>query len=781
MDDHEAAVKVHSAYYLFNRIPLCHNFRGSRSALPPIALLVLIGASLSLWVCSVGANTLPQDNAWFVYGQYDESYLVTGPKLCSKRVCPTSQWLLEATELPENLCDHASAMNSTRVWTTGGFDGTSAVADVRYATLSDGSDPLSTWAVGPSLPSPVRDHAMTIANSFAYVLGGRASGAPRDSVLIGEFKYDGSLTRWRPSSAPLPMPLWNLRAVSVGNYIYVMGGCNATAEGSATDVVYYANIRPDGELDAWQTGSALPAPRSGHAVVATDSRIWVLGGYDTSGTDQATVYYADVDPLSGALSAWQTAGSMPVALRDHAGILQNGIVTVLGGRSGTSVVKAVYTCNINADLSLAGWTAAGNLRQEMERHEGLRVNGRIYRLGGRSRTGQYVRDAEYTTLTQDPGQWWAFRSRFVSRSIDFRFTPIVNQISWDTTGSGSVGLRWRIAGDDGVWSSWSSLDTSSPASVGQSGRHLQYQVEFRSNGSHVQASQVTAIRVDVIGETFVQGNLSGAQHWTHSESPYVVYSTVSLLSGCNLTIDPGVRVYFDWDAGLSVGAGSTISAIGTESDSIHFSSLDDEIGHWKGVYWASTLSGALSYCVFEKAGETWNGFRSNLICANTPQPILDHCVFRWSSKDGLHLSNSSTIVEACRAYGNADAGMRVTGRWSSGAAILTDCESSGNMDGVVFEGSAEATPTKLQFSDIHHNLQDGFRATTSSTPCLSSNTVHENVRYPVYLDANSWLAFDCWTGNFILGRWNGGSRVRGAHDRSGQGHVRSRFLLPGPW
>ncbi len=709
------------------------------------------------------ANTLIQGHPAFVYGQFDETYTATGAKLCSKLTCPGTQWVLENTPIPTALADCASAMNSTKVWLAGGFDGTTSVRNVWYATLSGSpsGDPISSWTAGPALPSPVRDHALVAADRFLYALGGRTAGAPRDSILIGEYKFDGTLLGWRPSAVPLPQALWDLKAINLGDRLYTFGGCTSASEQSATDAVYFTQINVDGNLEGWQSAAALPGPRGGHAVAATSGRVWIIGGHDGTGADQATVYYADIDPQTGAIASWQTSSPLPAALRDHGAALQNGTLTVLGGRSGGSVVRTVYNAKIDADLSLTAWTSSGPLRQEVERFEPLRVDGRIYRAGGLSRTGVYLSDAEYTTLVTDAGQSWSYRGQFVTRSIDFRFTPTVNQLAWTKTGTGTVGLRWRAADDDGVWSPWSALSTTSPAAVNQACRYLQYALELGSNGS--QPVEATQVDVDVLGLTFVQGNVSGSQTWRRVDTPHLIYAEVAVGSGAALTIEPGVRAYFAWPAGLSVTSGGSVTANGTGTDSISFSSLDGAIGHWKGVSFSSTLPSSFMYCAFEKAGEPWNSVQHNFRCSSTGEPRLEHCVFRWSAGDGLRLSSASTFVESCTFYGNADAGARVSGRWSSGAPIVSQCASRDNLDGIVIESSAAANPTSIQFSDVRHNRRDGIRATSTSTACFFINTVQENTMHPIYFDSGSWPKADCWSGNLFGGN---GQEVIGFEGRN---------------
>lgn len=708
-----------------------------------------------------GANDLVLGQTSFVYGTFDQSYLNSGPKLASQQI-QGAGWIYTA-DLPENLVDFGIALNSTRVWVIGGFDGTAAVDRVWYATASPGSPALSSWTAGPDLPSPVRDHAVVVAERFLYVLGGRTGGSPRDSIQIGEFKFDGTLLGWRPSAVVLPLPLWNLRAFVSGGFLYIAGGCTGPGEDTATNAVYSCRIRQNGDLEPWQPCPSLPAARGAHSVAFSAGRIWILGGHDATGASQAGIYFSDVDPVSGALSPWQSGTDLPVALRDHATVTHNGILMILGGRVGSSVVRDVRTAKINADRSLGAWSTGSLLPVEVERHESFAIHGRFFGLGGRSMTGQYLRHTTCTTLSADPGQAYAYSGRFTSRVIDLGFSPTVSQIAWTRTGTGGAGFRWRMADEAGDWGSWTSpTATNSPALVGLSGRYFQYAIEFSSDGS--QAIEVTQVTLTVQGLTFVSGTLTGAHTWTAANSPYVAPADVNLGSGCTLTIEPGVRAYFAWPAGLSMESSACINANGAEGDSIVFSALDGVRGHWKGVKYTGSSPCQLTYCVFEKAGEPWSGspiLQGNLICRGTTQPTLQHCVFRDGSSDGMLMSSSSVTADLCSAYGNASAGFRVTGRASSSFPRISACNVHGNEDGIVIEGSVEANPTTIQFTDAHHNLRDGLRGVNSSL-CLYSNLLRDNGRYPIYLNAASWPA-NCWTGNGFGGNGEEKTALEGRH------------------
>ncbi|MCX8043735.1 MAG: hypothetical protein N3B18_06385, partial [Desulfobacterota bacterium] len=69
-------------------------------------------------------------------------------------------------------------------------------------------------------------------------------------------------------------------------------------------------------------------------------------------------------------------------------------------------------------------------------------------------------------------------------------------------------------------------------------------------------------------DTPVFGNIISNTTWTIGGSPYIVSGGVQVYPNITLTIDPGVEVRFNKDAGLKIGG--TLIAQGTQADPILF-------------------------------------------------------------------------------------------------------------------------------------------------------------------------------------------------------------------
>ncbi len=154
-------------------------------------------------------------------------------------------------------------------------------------------------------PKPKSDHyAVVAANQKIYLIGGLPNDGsdlqyPQKEVSI----YDPRTNTWS-SGAPVPeggLGTGAGQAVSVGKYIYYMGGINADF---TSDKLW----RYDTELNIWLELASMPEGRN-HAAVGTDGeKIYVFGGRDAGeevgpGFDHTQIY--DI-----ASNTWSWSGDL---------------------------------------------------------------------------------------------------------------------------------------------------------------------------------------------------------------------------------------------------------------------------------------------------------------------------------------------------------------------------------------------------------------------------------------------------------------------------------------
>ncbi len=97
--------------------------------------------------------------------------------------------------------------------------------------------------------------------------------------------------------------------------------------------------------------------------------------------------------------------------------------------------------------------------------------------------------------------------------------------------------------------------------------------------------------------TIVGGDVWG--EWNPNGNNYYVYTDLHIPPDSTLIIDPGCRIIFLGNYKLSVDSSSTLTAIGTESDSIIFTP-EDTVNGWGGIrFYKASNNSRLSYCRIE--------------------------------------------------------------------------------------------------------------------------------------------------------------------------------------
>jgi len=91
-----------------------------------------------------------------------------------------------------------------------------------------------------------------------------------------------------------------------------------------------------------------------------------------------------------------------------------------------------------------------------------------------------------------------------------------------------------------------------------------------TTGSVIFGMLIFLMGSNVAAQTEVDGDIDTDTIWSITGSPYIVPSSLDLLSGVSLTVDPGVEIRFQF--GIQMVVYGTLSAMGSETQPIIFSS-----------------------------------------------------------------------------------------------------------------------------------------------------------------------------------------------------------------
>lgn len=171
--------------------------------------------------------------------------------------------------------------------------------------------------------------AATAGDNGIVVISYTTAGSVSNSVYWAQFNAstnaieapnpgDGACAGWCNNSVyNLPTALTGLSLVTYNGFLYAIGGENSG--GTPQTTVYIAKLGANGEPqkwhptggtnDYWYTDTSLSNARSKFAAVAYNNRMYIMGGLTTSSTvlSSNTVQYADIKP-NGTLTTWTSTG-----------------------------------------------------------------------------------------------------------------------------------------------------------------------------------------------------------------------------------------------------------------------------------------------------------------------------------------------------------------------------------------------------------------------------------------------------------------------------------------
>ena len=198
------------------------------------------------------------------------------------------------------------------------------------------------WSTLAGLPEPLAAPSVAVYENQIVVIGGQGGDGPSASVWTFN-----TVDRSWASGAAKPTAVTDAQAVLIGGRIYVPGGLGV--DGRPVTALDIYNPRND----TWDKGADLPEPRSGHALVALDGRLFLFGGWDGS------AYRAEVFEYTPEDDSWRALSTMPTARGHAAAAVVAGRVFLIGGTAGDGPldINEVFTPEAESETN-GGWASA---------------------------------------------------------------------------------------------------------------------------------------------------------------------------------------------------------------------------------------------------------------------------------------------------------------------------------------------------------------------------------------------------------------------------------------
>ncbi len=257
-----------------------------------------------------------------------------------------------------------------------------------------------TWTAGPSLPAEAaRDHHVTFifegdAGAYLGIAGGVAMGTTSDKlfsdVYVSHLGADGQPEAWVRSANRMTVPMGGAGLAIAGQRIYMMGGIATPS--SLTNQVVSAPLLPSGQVGVWREETRFLAPVRYHlGAFAHGDFVYLLAGFDGHGVF-GDVQRARIGP-NGVLGAWEQTTALPSPRSHHAVAMQGDSVYVVGGWGMSGPFKEVLRSTLAADGTLGAWVKVADLPTARRTHSATFVDDALYVLNGEDGDGSHLGNA----------------------------------------------------------------------------------------------------------------------------------------------------------------------------------------------------------------------------------------------------------------------------------------------------------------------------------------------------------------------------------------------------
>ncbi|TAK26291.1 MAG: hypothetical protein EPO26_00310 [Chloroflexota bacterium] len=306
-----------------------------------------------------------------------------------------SSWIPEASGTTSTLYG-VTAVNSMTAWAVGAsgiilrtsspLTATPTPTPTRTWTPTPTGVPIlatvTSWQPGPALPAPrgSSNSAVTIGR-YVYVVGGCTSGqVGLDTVLRALVNADGSLGPWETLPGRLNLGRCQVAAAHYNGVLYAVTG--AAASGPYYNTVERAVVNADGSLGPFVVdASTLPVGLIGHGAAAASGYLYAVGGYADGVGHQAAARYARIN-ADGSLGPWQSTSSMSVARNGVSIVERAGLLYAVGGDPGGGGHASVEAAQITGSGALGSWTVVGTMATGRTYFGATVAGGRLFAAGG---------------------------------------------------------------------------------------------------------------------------------------------------------------------------------------------------------------------------------------------------------------------------------------------------------------------------------------------------------------------------------------------------------------
>jgi N-acetylneuraminic acid mutarotase len=211
------------------------------------------------------------------------------------------------------------------------------------------TDPAATWTRIVNIPGPPRQAAATVTvGDDVYAIGGFNYTEPRAYRDTYRLTHEDKNWTWTKLAAPLPWPVCEAAALSIGEKIYLVGGADMYAAAGSKNADFNSEASRTGEpvgrallvLDTkdpgagWKRMADIPgSPRFNTTAEVVGGKIYALGGVHRGTRDGDSTYANVVDSwlYDPSTDHWSALPSMPHGANRSAVAYADRYIILIGG------------------------------------------------------------------------------------------------------------------------------------------------------------------------------------------------------------------------------------------------------------------------------------------------------------------------------------------------------------------------------------------------------------------------------------------------------------------
>ena len=300
-------------------------------------------------------------------------------------------------QLPAGRTDGVAAVIGPVYLYAGGSDGTAATADV-YFSRAVGSGNLDVWKAAPSLPEARSAAAGVVVGNTLYVIGGYGpDGKPTTTVYSLTLANDGTFGEWTTvTGAALPEARAGLSAAAVSDGIVIMGGTDGTAPSTGvwkSQLTTTAPVIPG----PWVAQNPLVEPNVDGVAMHIGNYVYLVGGSNATGpvatVQVGTLGGPDAVPANpnDMYQPWKYSAqtNLPGPRTNPSGFTSNGVMYIQGGSDGTSPLTSTLWTTPDANGVIPLWQTLPqtDLGQGIQGAQAMTSGSYSFIVGGQTASG----------------------------------------------------------------------------------------------------------------------------------------------------------------------------------------------------------------------------------------------------------------------------------------------------------------------------------------------------------------------------------------------------------